>query len=79
MEDPAALAPLFGPPLESAFEEQKLDGGSGDAGWPGDPPPKEGKAEVEQEAKGGRLRYGRCGFGVDVGDVETEQELKSIT
>ncbi|KAK2543434.1 hypothetical protein Q9966_003207 [Columba livia] len=24
-EDPAALAPLFGPPLESAFEEQKLD------------------------------------------------------
>ncbi|XP_048168443.1 SH3-containing GRB2-like protein 3-interacting protein 1 isoform X3 [Corvus hawaiiensis] len=23
-EDPAALAPLFGPPLESAFEEQKL-------------------------------------------------------
>uniref|UniRef100_G1NH67 SH3GL interacting endocytic adaptor 1 n=1 Tax=Meleagris gallopavo TaxID=9103 RepID=G1NH67_MELGA len=26
LEDPAALAPLFGPPLESAFEEQKLDG-----------------------------------------------------
>lgn len=25
-EDPAALAPLFGPPLESAFEEQKLEG-----------------------------------------------------
>uniref|UniRef100_A0A8C9L9A0 SH3-containing GRB2-like protein 3-interacting protein 1 n=1 Tax=Pavo cristatus TaxID=9049 RepID=A0A8C9L9A0_PAVCR len=25
-EDPAALAPLFGPPLESAFKEQKLDG-----------------------------------------------------
>uniref|UniRef100_A0A8B9FDX7 SH3-containing GRB2-like protein 3-interacting protein 1 n=1 Tax=Amazona collaria TaxID=241587 RepID=A0A8B9FDX7_9PSIT len=25
VEDPAALAPLFGPPLESAFEEQKLD------------------------------------------------------
>uniref|UniRef100_A0A8C3LVR0 SH3-containing GRB2-like protein 3-interacting protein 1 n=1 Tax=Chrysolophus pictus TaxID=9089 RepID=A0A8C3LVR0_CHRPC len=25
LEDPAALAPLFGPPLESAFEEQKLD------------------------------------------------------
>ncbi|NWW76726.1 SGIP1 protein, partial [Climacteris rufus] len=24
-EDPAALAPLFGPPLESAFEEQKLE------------------------------------------------------
>nr|XP_030135673.3 SH3-containing GRB2-like protein 3-interacting protein 1 isoform X3 [Taeniopygia guttata] len=24
-EDPAALAPLFGPPLESAFEEHKLD------------------------------------------------------
>ncbi|NXX82400.1 SGIP1 protein, partial [Urocolius indicus] len=24
-EDPATLAPLFGPPLESAFEEQKLD------------------------------------------------------
>ncbi|NXK12485.1 SGIP1 protein, partial [Herpetotheres cachinnans] len=24
-EDPAALAPLFGPPLELAFEEQKLD------------------------------------------------------
>ncbi|XP_071606001.1 SH3-containing GRB2-like protein 3-interacting protein 1 isoform X2 [Heliangelus exortis] len=24
-EDPTALAPLFGPPLESAFEEQKLD------------------------------------------------------
>ena len=74
MEDPAALAPLFGPPLESAFEEQKLDGG-----WPDDPPPKEGKAELEQEAKGGQLRYGRCGFGVDVGDVETEQVLKSIS
>lgn len=26
LEDPAALAPLFGPPLESAFKEQKLDG-----------------------------------------------------
>eukprot|EP00076_Gallus_gallus_P024406 XP_015146598.1 SH3-containing GRB2-like protein 3-interacting protein 1 isoform X12 [Gallus gallus] len=25
LEDPAALAPLFGPPLESAFKEQKLD------------------------------------------------------
>ncbi|NXY83528.1 SGIP1 protein, partial [Alcedo cyanopectus] len=25
VEDPTALAPLFGPPLESAFEEQKLD------------------------------------------------------
>ncbi|NWU39935.1 SGIP1 protein, partial [Hylia prasina] len=25
-EDPAALAPLFGPPLESAFEEHKLEG-----------------------------------------------------
>ncbi|KAM8805716.1 SH3-containing GRB2-like protein 3-interacting protein 1 [Eudromia elegans] len=25
VEDPAALAPLFGPPLESAFEEQKLE------------------------------------------------------
>uniref|UniRef100_A0A669PGM8 SH3-containing GRB2-like protein 3-interacting protein 1 n=1 Tax=Phasianus colchicus TaxID=9054 RepID=A0A669PGM8_PHACC len=25
LEDPATLAPLFGPPLESAFEEQKLD------------------------------------------------------
>ncbi|NXS55703.1 SGIP1 protein, partial [Brachypteracias leptosomus] len=25
VEDPVALAPLFGPPLESAFEEQKLD------------------------------------------------------
>uniref|UniRef100_A0A8C8R8C5 SH3-containing GRB2-like protein 3-interacting protein 1 n=1 Tax=Pelusios castaneus TaxID=367368 RepID=A0A8C8R8C5_9SAUR len=24
-DDPAALAPLFGPPLESAFEEQKLE------------------------------------------------------
>ncbi|NXG20723.1 SGIP1 protein, partial [Grallaria varia] len=24
-EDPTALAPLFGPPLESAFQEQKLD------------------------------------------------------
>lgn len=31
-EDPAALAPLFGPPLESAFEEQKLDGGLGNVG-----------------------------------------------
>lgn len=25
-EDAAALAPLFGPPLESAFEEHKLEG-----------------------------------------------------
>uniref|UniRef100_A0A670IY14 SH3GL interacting endocytic adaptor 1 n=1 Tax=Podarcis muralis TaxID=64176 RepID=A0A670IY14_PODMU len=25
-EDPAVLAPLFGPPLESAFEEEKLEG-----------------------------------------------------
>lgn len=28
-EDPAALAPLFGPPLESAFEEHKLEGECG--------------------------------------------------
>lgn len=33
-EDPAALAPLFGPPLESAFEEHKLDGEFGvRGGW----------------------------------------------
>lgn len=25
-EDAAVLAPLFGPPLESAFEEDKLEG-----------------------------------------------------
>ncbi|OWK53910.1 hypothetical protein RLOC_00003920 [Lonchura striata] len=31
-EDPAALAPLFGPPLESAFEEHKLDGEFGAEG-----------------------------------------------
>ncbi|XP_025892955.1 SH3-containing GRB2-like protein 3-interacting protein 1 [Nothoprocta perdicaria] len=48
VEDPAALAPLFGPPLESAFEEQKLEApldqpeiwGSAPAGSSGTESPK---------------------------------------
>ncbi|NWX89755.1 SGIP1 protein, partial [Nothoprocta pentlandii] len=48
VEDPAALAPLFGPPLESAFEEQKLEApldqpeiwGSAPAGSSGTDSPK---------------------------------------